>query len=147
MEDFNQLDIKIDLKAKKKLVRQNSFMRREERAKEEKKTVIKWQFTKPPGTKKGADLISDACFDEEDSLGSESNLDKNSPKARDILKCTHLDQASSFERDFAKPIDTIKEGKFDAKAPPYVVFNMQMERLRDSSIQLKIWEADKKKLI
>jgi hypothetical protein len=43
---------------------------------------------------------------------------------------------TSFERDFANPIE---EEQFDPKASPYVVFNMQMERLRDSSIQLMIW--------
>ena len=142
------MDIKMDLKAKKKLVRQNSIVRREKREREEKKTVIKWQFTKPRGAQKGDGPINDRWLDEEDSLGSESNGGENSPKvARDILKCTHLDQANSFERDFAKPIDAIQEDRFDAKAPPYVVFNMQMERLRDSSIQLKVWEADRKKLL
>ena len=76
----------------------------------------------------------DPCF-EENSARPESEAALSS-RAVDILKGTHLDLANSFERDFAKPI----EGDLgNPRAAPYVVFNMQMERLRDSSIQLMIW--------
>ena len=131
MEDFEPLAGKIDKVAKKKLVRQHSLVRREKKAREDKKTTMKWKFTNPAD---GVEERYDPCFEENSArLESEAPL---SSRAVDILKGTHLDLANSFERDFAKPI----EGDLgNPRAAPYVVFNMQMERLRDSSIQLMIW--------
>ena len=100
LEDFEPLMVKIDKKAKKKLVRQNSIVRMEKKAREDKKTVIKWKFSNPTNR---VEEVIEPCFEENSAqLESEAPL---SARAVDVLKGTHLDLANSFERDFAKPIE------------------------------------------